>query len=57
MFEDFVVVTGGEVKIAFDMMSGGCVDISVVHTETRTGEGWTRVGCKKPSANVSDVQG
>ena len=37
--EDFVVVVRGEVKIAVDMMSGSCVDVTVVHTETRMIEG------------------
>ena len=35
MAKDFVVVMGGEFKIVFDMMSGGCVDVTVVHTEMR----------------------
>jgi len=33
--EDFIVVAGGEVKISFDIMSGSCVDVTVVHTEMR----------------------
>ena len=33
--EDFVVVTGGEVKIAVDVVSGSCIDVAVVHTEMR----------------------
>ena len=35
MFEDFVVIMRGEGKIAIDVMSCGCVDVAVVHTETR----------------------
>ena len=33
--KDFIVVAGGEVKIAVDVMSSSCVDVAVVHTETR----------------------
>ena len=37
--KDFVVVTGGEGKIAVDVMGGSCVDVTVVHTGTRAREG------------------
>ena len=33
--KDFVVVTRGEVKIAVDVVSGGCINVTVVHTGTR----------------------
>ena len=57
MFKDFVVVAGGEGKIAVDFVEGRSVDLLVVHTKKEDGEGWTRVRCKKPSANVSNIYG
>ena len=37
--KDFVVVVRGDVEIAVDVMGGGCVDVTVVHTGTRMREG------------------
>ena len=37
--EDFVVVARGEGYIAVDVVGGSCVDVTVVHTETRVIEG------------------
>ena len=35
MSEDFVVIAGGKGQIAVNVVSGSCVDVTVVHTGTR----------------------